>query len=47
LEISCGAVITCSSGSVWCKWSMNPITNSNPVYSHNPNTWPYIIYIWA
>jgi hypothetical protein len=37
-EISAGGVITCSSE--WCvyKWSINPIPNPNPVYSHAPRT---------
>jgi hypothetical protein len=39
VEISGGAVIACITSRV-CKWSINPFTNPNPVYSHS-YTWQY------
>jgi hypothetical protein len=41
VEISGGAVIACSSESCVCKWSTNPFTNPNPVYSHT-----HYVIIW-
>jgi hypothetical protein len=38
MEISGGAVIACSSESRVYKWSINPISNPNPVYRRTHNT---------
>jgi hypothetical protein len=43
VEISGDSVLTCSSD--WCvyMWSINPFTKSNPVYSHTPYIWQYVL----
>jgi hypothetical protein len=35
----CQWSVKCSHDSWACKWSLNRVTNTNPVYSHTRNTW--------
>jgi hypothetical protein len=44
VDISGGAVITCNSEWIQYKWSINPFTNPNHVYSHSPHIHDNIMY---